>query len=173
MKKFIGIIAVTAVAATLGIGAVCADAASFIGEAKAKEIALKHAGVTAQQAQFTKMKLDRELGHSEYELEFYAGGAEYDYEIDATTGAVRSFSREAKAAPAQNTAQPGLIGDAKAKKIALSRVPGATENEIIKFHLDYENGMQVYEGEIVHNMKKYDFEIDAKSGEVVKWELDD
>ena len=91
MKKFIGILAV--LTAVFGITAVAAHAAQ-ITEAQAKEIALKHAGVTAQQAQFTKMKLDRDFGRAEYELEFYVGNVEYDYEIDAATGNVRQFSRE-------------------------------------------------------------------------------
>ena len=127
MKKFIGIMAVL----TVIFGITAAANAAQITEAQAKEIALKHAGVTAQQANFTKMKLDRDFGRTEYELEFFVGNVEYDYEIDAADGTVRKFSRETHAAaPFQNGGQPGqpgqgLIGEQKAIQIALSRVPGA------------------------------------------------
>ncbi len=174
MKKIVSLAAIAAVALSLGMAAVSAEAAKLIGEAKAKEIALKHAGVTQQQANFTKMKLDKEFGRTEYELEFYVGSTEYDYEINAETGAVLKFSREVKnhGAP-QSAGQSGVIGDAKAKGIALARVPGAKESDIRKFKLDHDDGMQVYEGEIFYNMKEYEFKIDAKSGEVLKWEIDD
>ncbi|MDO5116318.1 MAG: PepSY domain-containing protein [Synergistaceae bacterium] len=173
MKRIIGLAAIAALALSLGIAALSAEAAALIGEARAKEIALKHAGVAQQQARFTKVRLERDNGRMEYELEFYAGGTEYDYEINAETGDVIKFSREVKNHGAPQGGQPGLIGEAKAKSIALARVPGAKESDIRKFKLDRDDGRQVYEGEIFHNMREYEFEIDAKSGEVLKWEIDD
>lgn len=175
MKKFIAVIA--ALAAVFGITAMSAYAAQ-ITEAQAKDIALKHAGVSAQQANFTKMKLDREFGRSEYELEFFVGNVEYDYEIDAADGTVRKFSRETHAvAPFQNGGQPGqpgqgLIGEQKAIQIALSRVPGAKPEHVRELKLDYDDGMQLYEGEIFYNFREYEFEINAVTGEVVGWEID-
>ena len=173
MKKFIAVIA--ALAAVFGITAMSAYAAQ-ITEAQAKDIALKHAGVSAQQANFTKMKLDREFGRSEYELEFFVGNVEYDYEIDAADGTVRKFSRETHAFnPTQGnaqTGQPGLIGEQKAMEIALARVPGAKPEHVRKLKLDYDDRMQLYEGEIFYNFREYEFEINAQTGEVVGWEID-
>ena len=174
MKKFIGIMAVL----TVIFGITAAANAAQITEAQAKEIALKHAGVTEQQANFTKMKLDRDFGRSEYELEFFVGNVEYDYEIDAADGTVRKFSRETHAvAPFQNGGQPGqpgqgLIGEQKAIQIALSRVPGAKPEHVRELKLDYDDGMQLYEGEIFYNFREYEFEINAVTGEVVGWEID-
>ncbi len=174
MKKFLGIFA--AIAVLFGIAA--AANAAQITEAQAKDIALKHAGVSAGQAHFTKMKLDREFGRSEYELEFYVGNVEYDYEIDAASGAVRKFSRETHAtAPFRNDAHGGpqghgLIGERKAMEIALARVPGAKPEHVRKLKLDYDDGMQLYEGEIFYNFREYEFEINAVTGEVVGWEID-
>ena len=37
---------------------------------------------------FQKVELDRDDGRLEYELEFRSGRTEYEYTIDATTGAV-------------------------------------------------------------------------------------
>lgn len=176
MKKFVGLVA--AIAVVFGITAMSAYAAQ-ITEAQAKDIALKHAGVAADQAQFTKMKIDRDFGRVEYELEFYVGSTEYDYDIDAATGQIRQFSREEHmVAPLQNNGgaaapQGGQgISEQKAKEIALARVPGATMNDIRKFKLDYDDGMRLYEGEIFYNFREYEFEINADTGEIVSWEID-
>ena len=58
---------------------------------EAKDIALKHAGFTASQVTFTKSKLDRDDGRQVYEIEFYVGRTEYDYEIDAVSGKIIEF----------------------------------------------------------------------------------
>lgn len=56
---------------------------------QAKTIALNRAGRSASAVTFSKAKQDIEHGKTVYEIEFYvAGEAEYDYEIDAATGAV-------------------------------------------------------------------------------------
>ena len=67
---------------------------NYIGVDKAKSIALKDAGVSSSAAVFTKAKLDREDGMMVYELEFYSGDTEYEYEINATTGKIRSRDTE-------------------------------------------------------------------------------
>ena len=61
---------------------------------QAKEIALNHAGKTADQVQFVKIKQDWEHGRSVYEIEFIANGNEYEYEIDANTGAIVKWEVE-------------------------------------------------------------------------------
>lgn len=58
---------------------------------QAKEIALNHAGLTADAVYFEKAKLDQDGGMQIYEVEFKSGNAEYEYEIDAVTGAVRDY----------------------------------------------------------------------------------
>ena len=63
-------------------------AAQDIGYAKAKSIALKHAGVSENAAYDMDVELDEEDGKLVYEVEFKSGGMEYDYEIDAATGTI-------------------------------------------------------------------------------------
>ena len=63
-------------------------AAQDIGYAKAKSIALNHAGVSEDQAYDMDIELDDEDGRLIYEVEFKSGNMEYDYEIDAATGAI-------------------------------------------------------------------------------------
>ncbi len=63
-----------------------ADESKLIGEEKAKSIALAHAGVAAAAGRFENVELEKERGTVLYEIEFTAGGIEYEYDIDAYTG---------------------------------------------------------------------------------------
>lgn len=67
-----------------------APAAEGITLEQAREIALADAGVEREQASFTRAELDEDGGRGVYVFEFYAGSVEYDYEIDAGTGALYS-----------------------------------------------------------------------------------
>ena len=73
MKKFIAIIA--ALAAVFGMTAMAAYAAPKVTEEQAKQTALKHAGLTPEQAQFKTIKYDGKEGRGRgaYKLRFYAG----------------------------------------------------------------------------------------------------
>lgn len=61
---------------------------SVISAEAAKSAALSHAGVSASNVYEFKCELDRDDGVTRYEVEFKSGGMEYEYEIDAYTGAV-------------------------------------------------------------------------------------
>ena len=65
-----------------------------IGYAKAKSIALNHAGVSENKAYDMEIELDDEDGTLVYEVEFKFGGMEYSYEINAATGAVLKHEAE-------------------------------------------------------------------------------
>ena len=64
------------------------------------------------------------------------------------------------------------IGVNKAIAIALKKVPGANQSHVYDVHLDRENGRMVYEGEIYYNGWEYEFDIDAVTGEIVKWKVE-
>ena len=65
-----------------------------IGYAKAKSIALNHAGLSENQAYDMDVELDDEDGRLVYEIEFKSGNMEYDYEIDAVSGAILKHEAE-------------------------------------------------------------------------------
>ena len=65
-----------------------------IGHAKAKSIALNHAGVSENEAYDMDIELDDEDGKLVYEIEFKSGNMEYDYEIDAASGAILKHEAE-------------------------------------------------------------------------------
>ena len=65
-----------------------------IGYAKAKSIALNHAGVSENEAYDMEIELDDEDGTLVYEVEFQSGNVEYSYEINAATGAILKHETE-------------------------------------------------------------------------------
>ena len=69
-------------------------ASGDIGHAKAKSIALNHAGVSESKAYDMEIELDDEDGRLVYEVEFKSGNMEYDYEIDAASGAILKHEAE-------------------------------------------------------------------------------
>ena len=67
---------------------------NYISADRAKQIALNDAGVKEANAVFLRANLDWDDGRMKYEVEFYSGTTEYDYDIDAVTGAILSSDRE-------------------------------------------------------------------------------
>ena len=68
---------------------------SYIGVDAAKSAALSHAGISnSSGVTFGKAKLENDDGYTLYEIEFYANGMEYDYNIDAFSGAVLEYDSE-------------------------------------------------------------------------------
>lgn len=63
-------------------------AAPAISASQAQQTALSHAGLSASQVTELQSELDEENGRAYYEVEFKQGSTEYQYEIDASTGAV-------------------------------------------------------------------------------------
>ena len=159
-----------------------------IGADKAKESALAHAGVLPEDAEFERTELDRDDGRTVYEVEFYSKGYEYDYEIDAYTAEIVKSEKEydpltkdrvdpkPEATPEATPevtpeAKPELIGKDKAKEIALAHV--ALDADKVRFEeveLDNDDGKKVYELDFVSGNYEYEYEIDAYTGKILKWD---
>lgn len=138
----------------------------------AKSKALAHAGLSASQVTFVRATLDWDDGRSVYDVEFYtADYKEYDYEIDASTGAVLSFDYDADhyTRPTQSGTDIGLE---KAKSIALSQVSGASSSHIRQAKRDYDDGRVEYEVKIVYNNYEYEFEIDGTTGTILSRDVE-
>lgn len=74
-----------------GAGAVAESNDTYIGIDQAKAVAVGHAGLSVSDVVFSKAKLDHDDGLVVYEIEFYKGGMEYEYEINAVTGDILEY----------------------------------------------------------------------------------
>ena len=150
-----------------------ATAKNNIGESKAKELALKHADVSADKISNYRIKLDTDDGVTVYEIEFTIGQMEYDYEIDAVSGAVLKSKKEMdddapKSSPAQ-ASSTSYIGESKAKELALKHAGISADNiSNYKIELDRDDGTAVYEIEFQSGRTEYEYQINAASGAVLK-----
>ena len=145
----------------------------IVDEEMAQKIALEHAGVKATDATITKSKLDYEGRRQVYEIEWYAGGKKYDYEIAVDTGEILSSGYDEKTSGWSGSNSSNVtVSEADAKQTALGRVSGATEKDIYEWEFDYDDGRPEYEGKIIYGGTEYDFTIDASSGAVIEWEAE-
>ena len=70
------------------------DEIEVISEQEALLAALEQAGLSESDVSVSQVELDMDDGKQIYEIEFTTADMEYDYEVNATTGSVVSFSQE-------------------------------------------------------------------------------
>ena len=151
-----------------------AAATKDVGLAKAKEAALKHAGVSESQTLFLVVEADVEDGRKEYEVEFIVGEKEYDYTIDAASGRVLRFDSDLEWYSSEDDAGYGwkeVIGKQKAIEIALKHAGvSSKETQYLIAKPTWEDGERVYEVEFLADGIEYDYEIHAGSGKILDWD---
>ncbi len=146
----------------------------------AKANALADAGLSSSDVTFTKEKLDYDDGIEVYDIEFYTASHEYDYEINATTGAIHSKEVEAHAQASASvssgtTSQSSgtYIGVDEAKSIAVSHA-GLSVSDVTfkKAKLDDDDGRVEYEIEFYYGNMEYEYDIDAVSGSILDFDME-
>ena len=158
-----------------------------IGTDKAMDLAAAAFGkVSAAKMAYSAVdpELDESPAHYEVEIKSQSG-EEFEYKLDAYTGAILESKREVEGGAETPAVQPSRpeppaaaqdIGYAKAKSIALNHA-GVSENEAydMDIELDDEDGILVYEVEFKSGNMEYDYEINAATGAILKHEseLDD
>ncbi len=148
--------------------------ADMISDDEARSTALAHAGLTADQVTFIKSDIDWDNGNRNYDVEFYTQDhTEYDYTIDSYTGEVIDYDYDAEHnIPSSAAPETDSLTGNEAKQIVISQVPGATEEDILVFESDYDNGNLQYEGKLYYEQTEYEFEIDGYSGEILEWDVE-
>ena len=137
---------------------------------QAMAAALAHAGLSAGNATFTKVELDRDDGRTIYKLEFYGGGWEYEYKVDAYTGAIREGERKGGH---ESGGASAAITAAQAESIALEHA-GLTAGQVTEREVELEDddGVLYYQVEFQRGEVDYEYEIDATTGAIRKAERD-
>lgn len=172
-----------------------AGSAAYIGEAKAKSIALEHAGVSERDVRIVKNVRYEKQGVMRYDVIFLSAATKYSYEINAKTGEVIAYYTHALNGgnrdddddddydddsddddddDRRDNETGDVIGEARAKSIALSHA-GASADLVRKLEikLDEDDDRLVYEIEFVYDGTEYEYEIDAYSGEILYWDSEE
>lgn len=155
---------------------------AYIGETKAKQIALSHAGVSESSVYEIEMEMGYERGTMVYEIDFKANNYEYEYDINASSGEIVK-SQKHKDDDAQyfgnngngnsnsnnNSNSGSYIGEDKAKQIALNHA-GVNSSNIYDYEIsrDNERGTIIYEIDFKANNYEYSYDIDATTGKILK-----
>ncbi len=145
----------------------------YIGREAAQQAALEHAGFDADSVLISHVHLEHDDGCWQYDVEFYKDNIEYDYDIDAITGAVLSCHQEAghHSGHHDSAYSANLITEDTAKQLALDYA-GVTEAETqnLKVELDYDDGYAEYEVEWHVGRTEYACDVDACTGEILSFE---
>lgn len=143
-----------------------------IGEEAATRAAMADAGVSADSAVVKKTKFEMEHGQYVYEIEFIADGVEYEYKINSKTGAVVEKSSEG-AGYVTSASDTVMISLDEAEGIALADAgKKASDVTVTQAKLDQDDHTHVYEIEFMDDQQKYEYKLDAYSGEILSREIE-
>ena len=144
----------------------------YIGRDAAKDAAVKHAGLSAQQVEEAIVQLDFDDGLMVYEVEFVCDGWEYDYEINALDGTVLDADKEFTGQE-QLPIQPpdGNIGEQLAVETALNHA-GLPMDQVdwVDCQMEEDDGVKYYEVTFRSGTWEYEYEIGAYSPVVLDWD---
>lgn len=143
---------------------------------EAIDIAVADAKVLRESAKFTETKTDKSETVPHYDIEFVAGSKEYDYEIALSDGKILKREAEESAFSANKsdkteTNKVGYIGVDAAKAAALKKASlSSSQVRFKEAKLDFDGGTAHYDIEFISGSCEYEFEIDAVTGDTVKYQ---
>lgn len=157
---------------------------SYLAEEDARNRALEHMAaqypeLSAYNTLDLRVRLDRDEDGVHYDVEFYCGGYEFEYEIDAYTGAVLDWDTDDRPVPAAVESQKpaaaasGDVGEAAARVAALAHA-GVREADAFDWETerDREDGRLEYEIGFKAAGWEYSYTIDGATGAVLEYEKD-
>ena len=182
----------------IGAGGSKTGITAAITQKDARKIALEDAGLTEAEVTISAEKLDTENGVAVYEVDFVKGNVKYEYDINATTGAVYSKSSESTALPkteaaaqpseaetaaanatvaptAENRSNNNYIGLERAKAIALSDAGlSAASVTFTEAKQDFDDGVPNYDLDFYTATHEYYYyyEINALTGAIMDKSVD-
>ena len=204
-----GIIALTVAATMISSVAVCAangpapaakpavestqmiqTASGQISVEDAKAAAFAHAGLKEKDVVLRKAALDMDddRGILKYDVDFYAEDKDFEYDIDAATGAVIKAEREMMDAEdyaemkaikesmkTKEAAKAAGLNEEGALDIALKHA-GVAKSDVSfkKVHLDFDDdlGKTIYDVEFHVGIKEYNYDIDPTTGAICAFYVD-
>lgn len=175
-KKLTIIIAIIALICCAVIFVACSDN----DEEKARNAELQNIALSTVKAQGHKVQyasVTRRNGNNTYVVEVVIEGVKYDVTIDENKNVVSVKINDHKVDKDQVPLPPYssnniYIGDVRAREIAYADA-GVTEADITKLEVefDFDDGKYLYEVEFRVGMTKYEYDIDALTGDIHKKEV--
>ena len=146
----------------------------YVGTEVAKETALAHAGISADQISRFEIEMGYEKGVMVYEIEFNHDGYEYEYDVNAQTGEILKSEKDKdednENRESDSDVQGTLLTKEQAMAAALAHA-GLSKQDVEKIggKKDKDDGRTLYEIEFTAGGYKYEYEVDAVTGEIVKY----
>lgn len=161
---------------------------AYIGEDKAKSIAINFVKVDESTIRLIKVKMDYEDGKMIYDVEFHTPNAEHEFDIDAITGEILKYDydendddryvssdRYSNTPPSSSNSDDTrqYIGKDAAKSIAFKHANVADSSvRDLEAELDKEDDRMIYEVDFESGNVEYEYDIDAYTGEILKYDHD-
>ena len=151
---------------------------------EAKNIAMNHAGLAEEEIRDLQVERDMERGVKKWDIDFRSGDWEYDYEINAETGAVikgeKEYDPEKTAGSAQSVpSKPAETQPSKTEKLSAEEAKAialkhagleAAQVKGLQAEYDVDDGVPEWEVEFYEGGMEYSYEIHAESGKIRSWD---
>ena len=156
----------------------------------AKAAAFAHAGLKEKDVVLRKAALDMDddRGILKYDVDFFAADKDFEYDIDAATGAVIKAEREVMDAEDyaemktikesmknKDAAKAADLNEEGALDIALEHA-GVAKSDVTRkiIHRDFDDdlGKTIFDVEFHVGAKEYNYDIDPVTGEICKFDVD-
>lgn len=149
-----------------------ASTSKYISIDMVKEIVFKHAKVENKNIVNLEIEYDYENGNMIYDVEFDCNNIEYDYEVDAVSGKILESEIENKNKDSNNNNNSSntYLSKDKIKEIALKK---ANVSKYYDYDVEFKfkGGTPIYEVEFETDSAEYDIKINAKNGNIIKYEV--
>ncbi len=146
------------------------ETSTIISRERAIEIALNKAGTGFEVMEVEFDDDDDDDDTPEYEVKLRSSTQEMVVEINATTGEIIKWEIETYESTSDNSTST-MITEERAIEIARAKIGLSPALEEIE--LEDDDNRMVYELEFEENDKGYEFEIDAYTGQILEFEIDD
>lgn len=141
--------------------------ANVLSESKIRSIVEKH--TTALKGKDLITKLDNEDGITVYEVNGATSTHKYEFEINATSGEIVSYSKELLQKNTKNNQSSNTISEEKVRSI-VEKNTSALKNANLIIERDNDDGIKIYEVEGRTSTHKYEFEINAYTGDIISYD---
>ena len=145
-----------------------ASTSKYISIDTVKDIVFKHAKVENKNVTNLEIEYDYENGNMIYDVEFHCNNIEYDYEVDAVSGKILKIEIENN--NNNNNSNNKYLSKNKTEAIAIKK---ANVSKYYDYDIEFEfkGGTPIYEVEFETDGAEYEIEIDAKNGNIIKYEV--